>query len=81
VISEDVVDTGTTLERIINEVRIRKAGSIRVATLLFKPEAYKKNLPLHYIGFSIPNRYVVGYGLDYEGYARNLPSVYQMVEQ
>ena len=80
IIIEDIVDTGATLERIIDEVKIRKAGSVKVATLLFKPEAYKKSIPLDYVGFRIPNNYVIGYGLDYEGYGRNLPSVYKMVE-
>ncbi len=80
VVIEDIVDTGTTLERIIDEVRIRKAGSVRIAALLFKSDAYKKGIPLDYVGFKIPNSYVVGYGLDYEGYGRNLPSVYKMID-
>ena len=54
---------------------IRKASEIRIATLLYKPDAYKKNIHLDYVGFEIPNDFVVGYGLDYDGYGRNLPSV------
>ncbi|MGQ9619819.1 MAG: hypoxanthine phosphoribosyltransferase [Bacteroidales bacterium] len=80
IVLEDIVDTGATLERIIDEIKIRKAGSIKVATLLLKSEAYKNKIPVDYVGFRIPNSYVIGYGLDYEGYARNLPSVYSMVE-
>ncbi len=79
VIVEDIVDTGNTLERIVDELVIRKASEIRIAAMLFKPAAYKKNIPLDYIGFEIPNDFVVGYGLDYDGYGRNLPSVYTLI--
>jgi len=79
VVVEDIVDTGNTLERIVDELVIRKAAEIRISALLFKPEAYTKQIPLHYIGFEIPNNFVVGYGLDYDGFGRNLPSVYTLV--
>jgi hypoxanthine phosphoribosyltransferase len=81
IVIEDIVDTGITLERIVDELRIRKVGVIKVATLLLKPEAYRKNIPVDYIGYSIPNDFVVGYGLDYNGYARNLPSVYTLTSK
>ena len=80
VVVEDIVDTGNTLERIVDELVIRKAAEIRISALLFKPEAYTKQIPLHYIGFEIPNDFVVGYGLDYDGFGRNLPSVYTLVD-
>ena len=80
VVVEDIVDTGNTLERIVDELVIRKAAEIRISALLFKPEAYTKQIPLHYIGFEIPNNFVVGYGLDYDGFGRNLPSVYTLVD-
>jgi len=80
VVIEDIVDTGNTLERIVDELVIRKAAEIRIAALLYKPDAYKKTIPLHYIGFEIPNNFVVGYGLDYDGYGRNLPSVYTLIK-
>jgi hypoxanthine phosphoribosyltransferase len=80
IVIEDIVDTGNTLERIVDELVIRKAAEIRIATLLYKPDAYKKNIPLDYVGFEIPNDFVVGYGLDYDGYGRNLPSVYTLVK-
>jgi len=80
VVIEDIVDTGNTLERIVDELVVRKAEEIRIAALLYKPEAYKKKIPLHYIGFEIPNNFVVGFGLDYDGYGRNLPSVYTLVK-
>jgi hypoxanthine phosphoribosyltransferase len=79
IIVEDIVDTGNTLERIVDELVIRKASEIKIATLLFKPEAYTKDIPLNYVGFEIPNDFVVGYGLDYDGFGRNLPSVYTLI--
>jgi hypoxanthine phosphoribosyltransferase len=79
IVIEDIVDTGNTLERIVDELVIRKASGIKIATLLFKPLAYTKDIPIDYIGFEIPNDFVIGYGLDYDGYARNLPSIYTLV--
>jgi len=79
VVIEDIVDTGNTLERIVDELVIRKAADIKIAALLYKPEAYSKNIPLDYIGFNIPNNFVVGFGLDYDGFGRNLPSVYTLI--
>lgn len=79
IIIEDIVDTGNTLERIVDELLIRKVSGIKVATLLFKPDAYTKEIPVDYIGFEIPNDFVIGYGLDYDGYGRNLPSIYTLV--
>ena len=80
VVIEDIVDTGNTLERVVGELNIRKASEIRIATMLYKPAAYKKDIPLDYVGFEIPNDFVVGYGLDYDGYGRNLPSVYTLIK-
>jgi hypoxanthine phosphoribosyltransferase len=80
VVIEDIVDTGNTLERIVDELIIRKVNEVRIAALLYKPAAYTKDIPLDYIGFEIPNDFVVGYGLDYDGYGRNLPSVYTLVK-
>jgi hypoxanthine phosphoribosyltransferase len=80
VVLEDIVDTGSTLEMIVGELSLRKAAEIRIASLLYKPEAYKKNIPLDYVGFEIPNNFVVGFGLDYDGYGRNLPSVYSLIK-
>lgn len=80
IIIEDIVDTGNTLERIVDELVIRKVSGIKVATLLFKPGAYKKDIPVEYTGFEIPNDFVIGFGLDYDGYARNLPSIYTLVK-
>jgi len=79
VVIEDIVDTGNTLERIMGELVIRKVSEIRIATLLHKPDAYKKDIHLDYVGFEIPDNFVVGYGLDYDGFGRNLPSVYTLI--
>jgi hypoxanthine phosphoribosyltransferase len=79
VIIEDIVDTGNTIERIVGELLIRKALEIRIAALFFKPSAYLKDIDLDYVGFRIPNDFVIGYGLDFDGYGRNLPSVYTLV--
>lgn len=79
VVIEDIVDTGNTIERIMDELVMRKALEVRIAAALFKPGAYKSNIHLDYIGFEIPSDFVVGYGLDYDGYGRNLPSVYTLL--
>jgi hypoxanthine phosphoribosyltransferase len=79
VIIEDIVDTGNTIERIVGELLIRKAKEIRIAALFLKPAAYMKNIELDYVGFNIPDNFVVGYGLDFDGYGRNLTSVYALV--
>lgn len=74
-IAEDIVDTGRTLQAVISMFELRKANSVRVVTLLDKPEGRVVELTPDYIGFTIPKEFVVGYGLDYEEYYRNLPYV------
>ena len=80
VILEDIVDTGITLENIIKQLLGYEPGEIRVATLLHKPDAYLKDIVLDYVGLEIPNDFVVGFGLDYEGFGRNLPDIYRVIE-
>tara|TARA_B110000003_G_scaffold275895_1_gene319952 strand:- start:1871 stop:2407 length:537 start_codon:yes stop_codon:yes gene_type:complete len=80
VILEDIVDTGITLEKIISLVEEEEIADIKVATLLFKPEAYKKDIKIDFIGKSITNDFVVGYGLDYNEIGRNLPHIYKLKE-
>lgn len=80
VVIEDIVDTGNTLERIVGELALRKAADVKIATLLFKPEAYTRDIHIDYIGFEIPNNFVVGYGLDYDGYGRNYDSIYTLIK-
>ena len=78
VILEDIVDTGNTLEEIYRIFKDKKVKSFRIATLFFKPDAYKKDFKIDYLGKPIPNRFIVGYGLDFDEVGRNLPQVYQL---
>jgi hypoxanthine phosphoribosyltransferase len=76
VIIEDIVDTGFTVETIINQLQLKKPAAIQIATLLYKPDAFCKKFNLDYIGMSVPNEFLVGYGLDYNGRGRNLAAIY-----
>lgn len=78
IIMEDIIDTGNTLETLFQMIHKKSVKSVKIATLLYKPDAYKKDLNIDYIGMSIPNKFVVGYGLDYDGLGRNLPDIYQI---
>jgi len=80
IIIEDIVDTGFTLEHIIRQLKSFEPAEIHVATFLFKPEAYRYNIPLDYVGMEMPNAFIVGYGLDYNGYGRNLNGLYILDE-
>jgi hypoxanthine phosphoribosyltransferase len=80
VILEDIVDSGATLDNIIKQLKGYEPAEIRVATMLFKPAAYTKDIKLDYVGIEIPNDFVLGYGLDYQGYGRNLTDLYRVVE-
>lgn len=78
ILIEDIIDSGLTMKYLFEELNDRHAKSIRLATLLFKPDAFKGNYPVDYIGFEIPNEFVVGYGMDYDGFGRNLPDIYHL---
>jgi len=78
---EDIVDSGLTLKNCIKQVQKAGAKEVIVATLLFKPNALKEDINLDYIGIEIPNDFIVGYGLDYNGYGRNLPDIYKIVNE
>jgi hypoxanthine phosphoribosyltransferase len=80
IIIEDIVDTGKTLSSFLPTLQHQHPASIEICTLLQKPEALQHPLDVKYIGFEIPNKFVVGYGLDYDGYGRNLPEIYQISE-
>ena len=80
VIIEDIVDTGHTLDNIIRQLIGYEPKEIKIATFLFKPDAYTKDIPLDYVGFDIPNDFIVGYGLDYDGYGRNLENLYTLIK-
>jgi adenylate kinase len=81
VIVEDIIDTGQTLEKVIHMMEKQGAASIRIATLLLKPDVFNKNYDVDYVGKDIPNKFVVGYGLDYDQLGRNLSEIYQIEEK
>lgn len=76
VILEDIVDTGITLEKIVAELTPMNPKEILTATMLYKPEAYTKDIKIDYIGLVVPNAFLLGYGLDYNGKGRNLEDIY-----
>ncbi len=79
VIVEDIVDTGKTLHKFLPKLMHQQPNSLKIAALLHKSEATAYPIKLDYIGFDIPNKFVVGYGLDYDGLGRNLKEIYQLV--
>lgn len=75
IVVEDIVDSGLTLSFLKKKLLMRHPNSLRVCALLDKPERRTINVPIEYVGFTIPNKYVVGYGLDYQNRYRNLPYI------
>ena len=80
VIVEDIVDTGLTMQRLIETLGTRRPESVHIATLLVKPDKLKVNLNIEYAAMAIPNDFIVGYGLDYDGFGRNLKHIYTVVD-
>lgn len=80
VIVEDIIDTGCTMKKLLEDLGARAPESIHVCTLLLKPEKLKVALDVEYVALEIPNDFIVGYGLDYDGYGRNLKDIYTVVE-
>lgn len=80
VIVEDIVDTGLTMQRLLETLGTRNPKKIYIASLLVKPEKLKVKLDVDFVAFNIPNDFILGYGLDYDGYARNLPHIYTVVD-
>jgi hypoxanthine phosphoribosyltransferase len=78
VILEDIVDTGITMDHIIKQLEGYKPSEILISTLIFKPKSYKLNYKIDYFCFEIPNEFIVGYGLDYNGFGRNLKHIYKL---
>lgn len=78
IILEDIIDTGRTYKHLVEMLEPTGLKDLRIATMTYKPEAYMLDLPIHYCAFTIPNKFVVGRGLDYDGYGRNLPDIYQL---
>ena len=80
VVVEDIVDTGLTLKEVRKYLLNKGAGEVRIATLLFKPEAFRADYPIDYVGMEIPNEFIVGYGLDYNRHGRNFKDIYRIVK-
>lgn len=80
VVIEDIVDSGNTIEEIMAQLAILKPREVKIATLLLKPAAVVKDVKLDYVGLEIPNDFIVGYGLDYDGLGRNLIDIYSIVQ-
>ncbi len=78
IVLEDIVDTGNTLAKFLPHLQQQQPRSVRIATLLHKAEATQYELPLDYVGFVIPDKFVVGYGLDYDGWGRQYNAIYQL---
>lgn len=81
IIIEDIVDTGNTLSQFIPVLQKFEPQSIEIVSLLRKPTELKHQLEVKYVGFDIPSKFVIGYGLDYDGLGRGLPGVYQLADQ
>lgn len=79
IILEDIVDTGHTLDKLIKKLKNQNPKSIKIASLIFKKEAFKGDFMIDYMGFEIEDKFIVGYGMDYNDYGRNLPEIYQLV--
>ncbi len=80
VLVEDIIDTGITMDNTIRQMKNMGAAEVKVATLLFKPQAFQKDFEISYKGMDIPNDFIVGYGLDYDGQGRHLPHIYKITE-
>ena len=80
VVVEDIVDTGRTMQKLVADLKSRGPKAVHVCTLLLKPEKLQVKLDVEYVALEIPNDFIVGYGLDYDGYGRNLRDIYTVVE-
>jgi hypoxanthine phosphoribosyltransferase len=78
IVLEDIIDTGLTLHKLLEVVNTLRPASVKVAALLNKPTARKADVPAHYIGFDTPDDFLLGYGLDLDGYGRNLKHIYKL---
>ncbi|MBN8859284.1 MAG: hypoxanthine phosphoribosyltransferase [Sphingobacteriales bacterium] len=80
IILEDIIDTGKTMHEFLPQLFHQQPASLKICALLHKPEAAKFPLIIDYCGFSIPDKFVVGYGLDYDGLGRNIKEIYQWID-
>jgi hypoxanthine phosphoribosyltransferase len=79
IIVEDIVDTGKTLFEFLPQIRHHQPASLKIVALLHKPEALAHPIKIDYLGFSVPDKFLLGYGLDYDGLGRNIKEIYQLV--
>lgn len=80
IVVEDIVDTGNTIKSLVETLRAKNPADVRIATLLFKPESLKCDVRPDYVGFAIPPKFIIGFGLDLDGLARNLQDIYVLKE-
>lgn len=80
IVVEDIVDTGRTMNAYFKELATQQPASVALASLLLKPDAVQVPVKIDYLGFEIEDKFVIGYGLDYDGYGRNYPAIYQLAE-
>jgi hypoxanthine phosphoribosyltransferase len=80
IVLEDIIDTGKTLHTFLPQLHNQQPASLKIGVLLHKPDATVFEVPIHYCCFSIPNKFVLGYGLDYDGYGRNNRDIYKLAE-
>lgn len=81
IVLEDIVDTGKTLNEFLPQLRDQQPATLKIAALLHKPDALVHPLKIDYLGFNVPNKFLLGFGLDYDGLGRNLKEIYQLVEE
>ncbi len=81
VVVEDIVDTGYTMEKILLSLETKGAKSIKTVTLLLKPDALQRDIKIDYVAMEVPNDFIIGYGLDYNGYGRNLKALYTVINE
>jgi hypoxanthine phosphoribosyltransferase len=81
IIVEDIVDTGTTLHQFLPQLYVQQPASLKIAALLHKPAALKYPIDIEYLGFNVPNIFLLGFGLDFDGLGRNLAEIYQLTEE
>lgn len=80
IILEDIVDTGNTIKELVKQLHLVTPNEIRICSLLLKPDKYDGDIPIDYVGFEIPDDFVIGYGLDYDGLGRNLRQIYTVTD-
>ncbi|MBY0477115.1 MAG: hypoxanthine phosphoribosyltransferase [Chitinophagaceae bacterium] len=80
IVLEDIIDTGKTMNEFLPQLRHQQPASLKIAALLHKPEATAYPITIDYLGFSVPNKFLLGYGLDYDGLGRNLKEIYQLAD-